>query len=321
MKANDYENVVILLLAHLAPIRNSFLHQDFRSIVNGPNLLLKNFGLFVRKLWNPRPFKSGLNPHELIHAIRVGSKGRFDPAKKGDPVEVLAWMLNSIDSALKSVSLGPMIQQNLQGKIKMMSVSEGKKATEHESEMMEFYASIGENMDTKTTVVKHIPFTFLSLDLPPTPLFQDASGKSVIPQVQMSELLAKYNGTKTVMAKDGTLQTFQIEAQPKTYLITVIKRIVKNTNGQLEKKQTIVNFPLRELEISSVNETCKYDLVANISHIGSVAAGEYSIYLKHQGSGKWFLIHDLNVKEIAPQTIFLTDTYIQLWKRTDFMEL
>lgn len=315
LKANDYENVVILLVPRIIPIRNIFLQTDFRT---SNNLMLKTFGSFMRKLWNPKPFKAGLNPHELLHAIRVGSNDRFDPAKKGDPVEVLAWLLNYIDSALKTSNLVP---GNLQGKLRSTTVFEDKKEHEPEADMMEFYASIGEHVSMKKTVTKQVPFIFLSLDLPPTPLFQNASGKSVIPQVQLLDLFTKYNGIQTVNVKDGSLQSFEIETQPKKYLITVIKRLVKNHNGQLEKNRTVVNFPIRDLQISSRSEVCKYDLVANVSHLGTVDSGEYAIYLKHRGSEKWFLIHDLEVREIAPQTIFLTDTYIQLWERTDKMEL
>jgi U4/U6.U5 tri-snRNP-associated protein 2 len=315
LKANDYENVVLLLLSHIIPMRNIFLQTDFRT---SNNLLVRNFGSFMRKLWNPKPFKAGLNPHELLHAIRVGSNDRFDPAKKGDPVEVLAWMLNYIDTALKIVNLVP---GNLRGKLRSTTVFEEKREQEPEADMMEFYASIGEHVSTKKTVTKQIPFIFLSLDLPPTPLFQNASGKSAIPQVQLLDLFAKYNGIQTVNGMDGSLQSFEIETQPKKYLITVIKRLVKNHNGQLEKNQTVVNFPVRDLQVSSRSEVCKYDLVANVSHLGTSDSGEYAIYLKHRRSGKWFLVHDLKVKEIAPQTIFLTDTYIQLWERTDNTKL
>lgn len=41
------------------------------------------------------------------------------------------------------------------------------------------------------------PFVFLSLDLPPPPLFQDSVEKNIIPQVSIHSVLAKYDGKTT----------------------------------------------------------------------------------------------------------------------------
>jgi len=40
------------------------------------------------------------------------------------------------------------------------------------------------------------PFFVLSLEIPPTPLFQDTQGGNVIPQVPLFDVLSKYNGDK-----------------------------------------------------------------------------------------------------------------------------
>lgn len=41
------------------------------------------------------------------------------------------------------------------------------------------------------------PFLFLALDLPRPPLFQDSVEKNIIPQVALSTILAKYDGSTT----------------------------------------------------------------------------------------------------------------------------
>lgn len=41
------------------------------------------------------------------------------------------------------------------------------------------------------------PFVFLALDLPRPPLFQDSVEKNIIPQVALSTILAKYDGSTT----------------------------------------------------------------------------------------------------------------------------
>jgi hypothetical protein len=47
------------------------------------------------------------------------------------------------------------------------------------------------------------PFLFLSVDLPPPPLFQDAVEKNIIPQVGIHTVLAKYDGVQTQVGFDS----------------------------------------------------------------------------------------------------------------------
>jgi U4/U6.U5 tri-snRNP-associated protein 2 len=41
-----------------------------------------------------------------------------------------------------------------------------------------------------------VPFMYLSLEIPPPPLFRDEQERNIIPQVPIFDLLAKFNGTK-----------------------------------------------------------------------------------------------------------------------------
>ena len=91
------------------------------------------------------------------------------------------------------------------------------------------------------------PFLFLSLDLPPMPLFQDLNEKKIIPQVSLTSILAKFNGRQT-QEFGPTLKRHQLKVLPK-YLILHIKRFTKN-NFVEEKNPTIVNFPLRGIDMA-----------------------------------------------------------------------
>jgi U4/U6.U5 tri-snRNP-associated protein 2 len=90
------------------------------------------------------------------------------------------------------------------------------------------------------------PFLFLALDLPATPLFTDSNEKKIIPQVPLSAILAKFDG-KTTQEFGPTLKRHHLTALP-PYLILHIKRFTKN-NFVEEKNPTIVNFPLRGVEL------------------------------------------------------------------------
>lgn len=90
------------------------------------------------------------------------------------------------------------------------------------------------------------PFLFLAIDLPPPPLFQDVIEKNIIPQVPLAAVLAKYDGLTTQEAK-GALRRFKITKLP-PFLILHIRRFTKN-NFVEEKNPTIVNFPLRGIDM------------------------------------------------------------------------
>jgi len=61
IKANDYMNVVIQALAHVGPLRDAMLLNTLPK----SSELVRRFGMLMRKLWNPRAFKTHLSPHEF----------------------------------------------------------------------------------------------------------------------------------------------------------------------------------------------------------------------------------------------------------------
>ncbi|XP_030888825.1 U4/U6.U5 tri-snRNP-associated protein 2 [Leptonychotes weddellii] len=123
--------------------------------------------------------------------------------------------------------------------------------------------------------------------------------------------------------KENFLKRFQLTKLP-PYLIFCIKRFTKN-NFFVEKNPTIVNFPitnvdLREYlseEVQAVHKNTTYDLIANIVHDGKPSEGSYRIHVLHHGTGKWYELQDLQVTDILPQMITLSEAYIQIWKRRD----
>ena len=65
------------------------------------------------------------------------------------------------------------------------------------------YILLTMHSEIKTTTS---PFLFLSIDLPPPPLFQDSVEKNIIPQVSLSSLLTKYDG-KTTKVRSSVCST------------------------------------------------------------------------------------------------------------------
>lgn len=110
---------------------------------------------------------------------------------------------------------------------------------------------------------------------------------------------------ETVRKPDGTeytvKQKYAIKRLPK-YLIIHVKRFSKN-NFFKEKNQSIVNFPIRGLDLTDLvmcpdanatNDTLRerhlFDLVGSVIHTGKAESGTYKVMALHEPSQEW---HDL----------------------------
>jgi U4/U6.U5 tri-snRNP-associated protein 2 len=102
---------------------------------------------------------------------------------------------------------------------------------------------------------------FLALDLPPPPLFQDAVEKNIIPQVGIHTVLEKYDGvTAQEVLATNQLKRYKCQRLP-PFVVLHFKRFTKN-NFVEEKNPTIVNFPLRGLDLRD----CGYDWLVTITY-------------------------------------------------------
>ncbi|KAJ3099578.1 hypothetical protein HDU97_002926 [Phlyctochytrium planicorne] len=62
IKANDYVNVILQTLAHVKPLRDYFMLDQYSSTSE----LARRFGILIQKIWNPKAFKGQISPHELL---------------------------------------------------------------------------------------------------------------------------------------------------------------------------------------------------------------------------------------------------------------
>jgi len=325
IKANDYLNVVLQAMAFVPPVRNFFLrHENYADIVRPPGdtmwPLIVRFGELVRKIWNPRNFKNHVSPHEMLQAVVSCSKKRFQFTVQGDPIEFLSWFLNQTHLTLNGTKKrkSSVVYKTFQGEMKMWS---RKLPETYNKESEEQTLDAEEYKVTESTV----PFLYLTMDIPASPLFKDELEQNAIPQVPLLNLLQKFNGTQENEYKtyhDTSLKKFSITRLPH-YLVLFIKRFNNNTFF-VEKNPTIVNFPVKGLDMKDfLTEEAReqhkdtiYNLVANITHDGEPKSGKgsYRVHVLHQGSKQWFELQDLHVNEILPPMITLSESYIQIWE-------
>ncbi|KAM0748779.1 cysteine proteinase [Meredithblackwellia eburnea MCA 4105] len=325
IKNNSWMNAILHSLAHVLPLRDYFL---LPAPANSPprppaTELVTRFDTFLRKLWNPKQFKPQVSPHELLQEVANRSAGKFRLTEVGDPLEFLGWLLNTLHRDLggSKKSRSSIIYSTFQGEVRVddqQVISTGESGGKPRFDL---------GREIKSTLT---PFLFLTLDLPSTPVFQEAlESRNIIPQVPLQELLAKYDGL-TTQETGGVLRRFKVTRLP-PFLVLHIKRFTKN-NFVEEKNPTIVNFPLKGVEMQDYLDpkptlTTYYDLVSNITHSSAAGTVREETTWKtqmHLGSNtgdevdgeerKWFQIQDLIVEDIGRELIGLGESYVQIWE-------
>jgi len=324
IKANDYCNVILMALAHLVDIRDFFLLNHQLKPVPGKanSQLVMSFTEFVRKLWNIHNFRNHISPHEIMTQVMQVSKKKFQHIEQKDPAEFLIWFLNNLDIGLKDIFKGKnsIIKKCFQGKIKVTSkkIPLPDLSTAEKQQLLKTI----EYQDKSQTQ----SFFYLPCDLPPMPLYPDELKTINIPTVSMETVLKKFDGESVscpTTHKEMFHKKFILEQLPE-YLILVYKRFSSNRFLK-EKIPTIIEFPLNGINLIQCidkenKDTLKYleysyDIAVNILHEGKIDHGIYKIQLYHEWTKKWFEVQDLNVKEILPQEVMLSESYIQFLKR------
>jgi len=322
IKANDYFNVTIQALAHVVPLRNYFMLED----LSGRPQLAQRFSTLVRKIWNPRAFKTHVSPHELLQEIALCSSKRFSLSEQSDPVDFLSWFLNNLHLAVGGSKTKPgssIVQKVFQGRLKI------------ESQEITARADAGDRLRFEDAAVKTDTsrFLVLTLDLPSAPLFQDALEKNIIPQVGLSTILSKYNGVTPQEKMKKRVRHRLLHPLP-PYLLFHIKRFSKN-KFVAERNPTIVTFPAHSLDMAPYvepnpseyppGEPIYYDLVANLTHEavkkkddsveGEQERRVWRVQVKDRARDEWYGIQDLFVERERAETLFTKEAYVMVWER------
>lgn len=321
IRETEFVNVTIQSLMRVTPMRNFFLVPENYQHCKSP--LVHRFGELTRKIWHARNFKGQVSPHEFLQAVMKASKKRFRIGAQSDPVEFMSWLLNTLHSDLRKRGTS-IIHQCFQGELEVIKEIHSKHiADKKDNGNDEDGGTEGNNVLMEET--SRMPFIMLGLDLPPPPLFKDIMEKNIIPQVPLFNILKKFDGemvTEVVRPRMARMR-YRVTKLPQ-YLILHMRRFTKN-NFFMEKNPTLVNFPVKNLELKdyiplpppSENEKLrsKYDLIANIVHDGKPGEGSYRVFVQRKSEELWFEMQDLHVAETLPQMVALSEAYMQIYEQ------
>jgi len=219
-------------------------------------------------------------------------------------MDFLAWLLNALHTALGGTKKpgSSIIHKAFQGSVRITSHKAG---------------------DDGETEVKETPFLYLTVDVPPAPLFKDALERNIIPQVPLFACLTKFDGSTSQEMMNGDRRQYVITRLPK-YLIVHIKRFSKNTQHFVEKNPTIVNFPVRNLEMGQFTDlseeekaagsSTKYHLMCSTQHDGNPDSGSYRVFVHFKANDQWYEVQDLHVNGVHPQLISVSESYLQFYE-------
>ncbi|KAI6692359.1 hypothetical protein NL676_020069 [Syzygium grande] len=329
IKETDFVNVTIQSLMRVTPLRNFFLIPENYRHSKSP--LVHRFGELTRKIWHARNFKGQVSPHEFLQAVMKASKKRFRIGAQSDPVEFMSWLLNTLHADLKtSKKRSSIIHECFQGELEVVKEIPGKiMADKRESgDDQDGNANLmdsGTELNSVMSDTSRMPFLMLGLDLPPPPLFQDVMEKNIIPQVPLFNILKKFDGetiTEVVRPRLARMR-YRVTRLPR-YLILHMRRFTKN-NFFVEKNPTLVNFPVKNLELKDYiplptrgdkeRLRSKYDLIANVVHDGKPGEGSYRVFVQRKSEELWYEMQDLHVSETLPQMVALSEAYMQIYEQ------
>lgn len=185
IKFNDYCNVILQSLTHVTPLRNYFLREEnYKHIKRPPGdsifNLVQRFGELMRKIWNPRNFKSHVSPHEMLQAVVLWSNKQFQITQQGDPIDFLSWFLHTTHRALRGNKKfdSSIINKAFLGQ---MNVYTRKIPSTDLDDTQKSLLLATEEYQEK---VEATSFLYLTCDLPAPPLFIDEFRENIIPQVR-----------------------------------------------------------------------------------------------------------------------------------------
>ncbi|XP_009382709.2 uncharacterized protein LOC103970599 isoform X1 [Musa acuminata AAA Group] len=331
IKETDFVNVTIQSLMRVTPLRNFFLIPENYQHSKSP--LVHRFGELTRKIWHARNFKGQVSPHEFLQAVMKVSNKRFQIGVQSDPVEFMSWLLNTLHAQLRISKKKDrsIIYDCFQGELEVVKEIQTKLLIEKKDNDEEQYnvtvAEGGSSIDNVVREASRVPFLMLGLDLPPPPLFKDAMEKNIIPQVPLFNILKKFDGetiTEVVRPCIARMR-YRVIRLPK-YLILHMRRFTKN-NFFIEKNPTLVNFPVKNLELKDYiplpppkenkKLRSKYDIIGNIVHDGKPGEGCYRVFVQRKSEELWYEMQDLHVTETLPQMVALSEAYMQIYEQQE----
>lgn len=258
----DNINAVIQGLAHVPVFRDFCLQFDKERHVGGvPSVqkaLIMAVSECVRKIWSPINFKGVISPQVLVKVLGQASNGKFgsgvpqhaaSSSSGSTSIDFLRFLLSYMHAAFLNPNLGIGDESSLKSKSTVIS-----ECFQGIVEITESTQSRSAGSGGGTSVKKKVPFNYLSLDIPPTPLFRESEGGRVVPNIPIHQLLEKFNGRKQAEQFTPTSRisrSFRLLRLPRYIILNCDRKETQNFSKK-GRNCTVITFPVTNLEFCTV---------------------------------------------------------------------
>lgn len=302
--------VILQLVLRPTPIRNALLlHNPHADLFHPVRMVAiqNSLAQIAKAIWASHTFRPHVAPHVLMQILgrAPGARAALE-SHPADPIPLLAWLLNTCappkfqkDVTPNTKAFASLLKDSFSGSMEIKTT----------------------HPETKSCELKVSPFWFLSLDLPPKPLFKHENDHDNVPQISLESLLSKFDGkTSSHVIQTGASRSFQVSQVP-PYLFLAVRRFSKSNFG-VQKNPSVVHLPSNHLDLARLWNNPSfgtYRLIAAVSHEGSLEKGQFRVAIHHDASHSWYDVTNVSVEPTLFQLISLTDTYILLYAKSSQM--
>lgn len=327
-----YMNACLQSLAHVTSLSDYFLGYEWHREINAKNSLgfggrvALAFGELIEAMWTSRN-ASALSPSAFKRTLSQCSP-MFAGRDQHDAHELLTVLLDSLHEDLnRCKAKGKMKEIECDGK------DEEKKAAEAWAGYLERDRSIIVDIfqgQLKSTVigacghksVSFDPFMYLSV-----PLVSSGSSRAPLDVEQCVEDFSTEENLdekwfcEKCKKRVRASKTIELWKLPPV-LIIHLKRFSFDSRGRSNKISTLVDFPLSDLDLTSICKSPQrdlplYDCFAVINHHGDFGtSGHYTNFAKNRVDGRWRKYNDSRVSDVARLSdIKSKDAYVLFYSR------
>jgi len=328
-----FMNSALQCLLNVVPLTDYFLSELHLQEINEENFLgskgevVRAYAKLVKEVWETNQ-QIEISPKHFYKALSSYAP-QFSYGTQEDSQDFMAILLDVIHEDLNRVRVRPTIADSEpQGSTMQEQATNAWKnhLLRNRSIIVDlFQGQVKSSLkchECGYVSSKFEPFMYLSLPVP------EESKKEVtlyqcLDEFHKEEKLdeeERWHCPKCKGPKDSS-KKIDIWTLP-NILIIHLKRF-KFTRSQRGKIRTVVNFPIREFNLSNYlghkqRDKPIYDLFAVSCHEGSLGGGHYTSYVKNRDTSSWYLFNDSSVNELEQPKTNLIDSssYVLFYSKT-----
>jgi len=288
------------------------------------SVLLLEWDNLRKIMWNTNCV---ISPAKYIKTIQKVAKMKglemFTGYSQNDLPEFLLFLIdcfhNSLSREINMTISGKTQNETDEIAVKCFEMIKNMYSKEYSEIWNLFYAvhvsEINDLLSGEQLQITPEPYFMLDLPIPSTnksPSLIDCFNHYVEGEVLEDENAWYYEKTQT---KINIRKKIQFWSFPNILVIDF-----KRFNNRFQKNQTLITFPLENLDLSNYvigykKESYKYDLYGVCNHSGGVMGGHYTAYVKN-ANGKWYHFNDTNVSEVSvPESVISPKAYVLFYRK------